>query len=160
MAKLTSVENITISNDGVDDVVLLLSRQIVRTRTNAVTRLVENGLMNGDSVATIAQSIFEESAFSVSAAKRIAQTESTRSTNLGAHQAYLEASTLGVQVRRQWLSARDSSTRDTHAYLDGTVVGVNEEFVLPTGERGIAPASFDEPSENYNCRCTVIPIVD
>jgi len=121
---------------------------------------VEDGLLNGESVSSIAASVQEAYRFSPSAARTIAQTESTRSTNLGSHQAYLEASQLGVQVRRQWLSARDSSTRDTHAYLDGTVVGVNEEFVLPTGERGIAPASFDDPSENYNCRCTVIPIVD
>jgi len=159
-AGLATAEDITISSEGVNQVIEIMSRQIIRTSSNAITKLVEDGLLNGESVSSIAASVQEAYRFSPSAARTIAQTESTRSTNLGSHQAYLEASQLGVQVRRQWLSARDSSTRDTHAYLDGTVVGVNEEFVLPTGERGIAPASFDDPSENYNCRCTVIPIVD
>lgn len=159
-AGLATVPDLTISQEGLDDIITIMARQIVRTRTNAITKLVEDGLMNGEAVQTIADSVESAYGFSKAAARTIAQTESTRSTNLGAHQAYLEASTLGVRVRRQWLSARDSSVRDTHAYLDGITVGVNEDFVLPTGEKGIAPASFDEPSENYNCRCTVIPIVD
>lgn len=159
-AGLAIAEDLSISEDGLNDVIEILSRQIVRTRTNAVTKAVEDGLMNGEAISSIAASLEENFNFSPSAARLIAQTESTRSTNLGANQAYQEASQLGVQVRRQWLSARDSSTRDSHAYLDGVTVGVNEEFVLPSGSSGIGPASFNDPSENYNCRCTIIPIID
>ena len=160
LAGMASPEESTISQDGVPELINIMSRQIVRTRTNAVTKLVEDGLMNGDSIDTIAAAVENTFAFSKTAARTIAQTESTRSTNLGAHQAYMDATSMGVRVRRQWLSARDSLVRDTHAYLDGQTVGVNENFSLPTGESGIAPASFDEPAENYNCRCTTIPIVE
>ena len=160
LAGVEIVEGVSVDDKSIDEFIQLFSRRIARTRSNGITGIVEQGLIDGLSVEDIAENVATSSDFSIGAARRIAQTESTRTTNLGANQAYNDAASMGIQVRKQWLTARDSKVRDTHAYLDGQTVGTAENFTLPTGEAGISPGSFDDAVENYNCRCTMIPIVD
>jgi uncharacterized protein with gpF-like domain len=55
------------------------------------------------------------------------------------------------------MATLDSRTRDSHRLMDGETVGVNEEFsnglMYPGDPSG-------DPSEVYNCRCTVVSVVD
>jgi HK97 family phage portal protein len=153
--------NATIKDDGYsDEHINLFARQIARTGSNAIQRIVENGLVQGFTIDDIASDISEAFAFSPQRALMIARTESTNAANLGAQRAYAEAEADGIKVQKQWLSSRDSKVRDSHAALDGQTVGANENFVNETGDEAAYPAGFGIASEDINCRCTMIPIVD
>ena len=76
-------------------------------------------------------------------------------------QAYTTAANNGINIRKEWLSSRDDSVRDTHVELDGQVVDVNDKFVVPsTGDSTESPAAFGIAEEDINCRCTLIPVIE
>lgn len=150
----------TINPEDTEQFVDLFARQIVRTQSNAITSLVDKGLQDGQAIPAIANSLSDVFAFSTQRALMIARTESTRAANLGTQRAYSEAMAIGIQVRKQWLSARDENVRNSHAALDGQTVGVNENFISESGAEALSPATFGDASEDVNCRCTMIPIVD
>ena len=67
----------------------------------------------------------------------------------------------GINIRKEWLTARDDIVRETHQELDGQIVGVNELFTIPsTGQQSPSPSAFGNPEEDINCRCTILPIVE
>ena len=134
---------------------------IAQTSANKMKGLIEKGLLDGDSVDEIARSIEQSSTFGIKRSRIIARTESTKAINLASDQAYNTAQADGINIQKQWLSSRDDLVRDTHMELDGQTVGVNEMFVVPSnGNRGSSPSNFGIPSEDINCRCTVLPIVN
>lgn len=142
------------------------------TTREAVEVLLQRGLNEGQSISEMASAIQQAEAFSPSRALRIARTEATRASNIGSQAAYGTAANAGASVKKQWLCARDSATRDEHWALDGQVVGVGEQFTVPTSGNGHishpqfvgltaeGPGSFDTPAMVVNCRCTLIPVVE
>ena len=137
-----------------------MARTIVRTQETAITSIIDNGLMEGLAIEEIAKNIQGATAFDMSRSRMIARTESTRAANSGTLQAYQDAQTYGIKMQKEWLSARDDVVRDTHERLDGQRVGVNEMFVSNDGYEAEYPGNFGEPSEDINCRCTIIPIIE
>lgn len=103
-------------------------------------------------VKSIRERIEELGTFSESRATLIARTETTRVTN-GAQRETLSEyqAESGRKVTKEWLSAGpDGRTRDEHLELDGTRIGIDEEFTDPkTGDRMLAPS---QP----NCRCSLL----
>lgn len=83
----------------------------------------------------------------------IARTETAKLYNKGATEGMAEA---GIATK-EWLSARDEDVRESHAVMDGRAVGLNDDFILPSGARGPFPGQIDRAEESVNCRCTVIP---
>lgn len=154
------VDQMPLSEDLANQYIDTLAKQMVVTQENAVTRIIEDGLMEGLPVPTIAKNISAATGFGFARARMIARTEATRASALGAQQAYSQAAAEGINVRKQWLSARDDKVRDSHADLDGYTVGVNEPFISESGAEAEGPAQFGEPSEDINCRCVVIPVID
>lgn len=78
-------------------------------------------------------------------AELIARTETMRAANEGQHQAWRQAVAEGQIPRDQkrvWITAGDGDVRDSHAALEGEVVGLEESY-----SAGI------EPGEEPNCRC-------
>lgn len=136
-----------------------LSRQISRTTANAVTKSIQNSLINGESIAQIADNIDQIAAFGVSRSMTIARTEATRALNRSAVEAYRQASQeTGLTIQKEWLSVQDGNTRPSHSDLDGVQVGIDDEFTID-GASTLSPGSFGDPAEDANCRCTVIPVV-
>lgn len=139
---------------------------IVRTTSNAIQSIVESALSEGKSVDDIAKDLLQADTgvFSKGRARIIARTEATKLVNKATTDSWSGLSEHGISIQKEWLSARDGQVRDSHQSLDGTVVGINEDFVLsPTygGYSAPSPASFGQASEDINCRCTVIPkIID
>jgi hypothetical protein len=65
-------------------------------------------------------------------------------------------------ITREWDSAGDNRTRETHRDADGQKVGMNEPFILGTA-RLMYPGDSSlgaPPEETINCRCTVRLRVD
>jgi len=91
-------------------------------------------------------------------ADMIARTETTRATGFADNQAFIQA---GI-TEKQWLSVRDSRTRDTHFLrvedggLDGQKRPVGEKFISSSGDSALHPGAFATVDENANCRCVLI----
>jgi uncharacterized protein with gpF-like domain len=68
--------------------------------------------------------------------------------------AALTASQYGTDVvaGQEWIAELDDHTRDSHAELDGTVIGIGESFDNGCAYPGDPSA---DPEETVNCRCTL-----
>lgn len=90
-------------------------------------------------------------------ALRIIRTEGHRIQNQSALDAMNRAVNVGASIVKQWDATLDGNTRETHIELDGQVVGIDEEFVIPsTGARAMYAGGFGDPSEDCNCRCCIL----
>lgn len=54
---------------------------------------------------------------------------------------------------KKWVTMRDERVRDTHEYLEGVTIPINEEFYTKDGDHALFPSDFENPSNNINCRC-------
>ena len=139
----------------------LAAFEMTQTTARSVKGIIEQGLLAGASVRQIAIGLDNANSFGIARSRTIARTEATKAINLATNQSYQTAANEGIRIRKEWLSSRDDKVRDTHVELDGQVVGVNEDFVVPSnGEKGESPGSFESPAESINCRCTIIPVIE
>lgn len=122
-----------------------------------VTSAVTQAVLQGQTVPQLAASIAGIAAMDQRAAMKAARTAITSAHSLGKLKGYERAADMGIGVKKQWLAALDSRTRGSHRHLDGETVGLDEEF-----SNGLKyPGDPDGPgSEVYNCRCTLVPVVD
>jgi len=139
----------------------LTAFEVASTTAKDIQGIIEQGLISGASTTQIANAIDNSKAFGMSRSKMIARTEATKAINLATDQAYQTAANEGIRIRKRWLTSRDDKVRETHQELEGQIVGVSEDFVVPsTGEQAPAPAAFSSPAESINCRCTIVPVID
>ena len=131
-----------------------------QTTRAQIARIVNTGINEGAAVNQIQSQIRKATAFSPQRALLVARTESTRAVNSGTQMAYASAADAGVNVKKQWLSARDGEVRDDHTELDGQTVGVSESFSAPSGATAAYPGDFGDPAMDCNCRCSTIPIIE
>lgn len=93
-------------------------------------------------------------------AETIARTEASRNVHSGIHESLIQAVERGdiaaIEVRREWIHAgRGIHSRSSHSALDGTTVGLNEQFHV-SGVEMRWPGDPNAPaSETANCRCTI-----
>lgn len=59
----------------------------------------------------------------------------------------------GIVVGKQWDTMMDDRVRDTHMYLEGTAVALDEEFYTYDGDHALYPGGFERAENNVNCRC-------
>lgn len=70
----------------------------------------------------------------------------------GGHQYQAE---VGYGVTKTWYTVMDNKVRETHRYLEGASVAIDEEFWTFDGDHAAYPGGFNKASNNVNCRCTV-----
>ncbi len=91
------------------------------------------------------------------AAIRNARTAVTGAENAGRIDSYKRAESMGIKMKQMWVATLDGRTRDSHVLLDGEEREVGKEFsnkcMYPGDPKG-------PPSEVYNCRCTLVAVVD
>lgn len=88
---------------------------------------------------------------------RIAETEFHRMYNTGLVEGGGEISAItNTVVNKTWVTAGDDRVRDTHDYLEGMTVPINEPFFTYDGDFAMAPGDFAKASNNVNCRCTTV----
>lgn len=68
----------------------------------------------------------------------------------GAYQ-YVDVGNFGVE--KTWHTLLDGAVRDTHRYLEGMTVALEEEFYTYDGDHGRFPGDFGNADNNVNCRC-------
>lgn len=135
---------------------LLLAKSINATTLEVLRKELQLGFSAGESIQQLTKRI--EGYFTGNAkyrAEMTSRTEVIAASNEGALYRYEQA---GVE-KKQWLSARDERTRETHLAADGQIVGIHEDFVVG-GDRMQTPGQGSDPSENINCRCTILASFD
>ena len=90
---------------------------------------------------------------------RIVRTENTRIAGQAKQNSLQHAESLGIEIKKQWVSALDNRTRSSHGHLDGQTIGVDEYFEIG-GDRALAPGGFSRPENSINCRCTMISVIE
>lgn len=110
--------------------------------------IIEEGLTETQAAEYIVDQVKESMNINMKKARTIARTEVHGAYNDGRQAA---AETAGFQYKR-WIATPDNRTRDTHAHLNGKIVGFEDDFLsglgFPHDQR--APAG-----EVINCRCVL-----
>lgn len=124
----------------------------MRWNMQKVNSALLQGILQGDSIDTIALRLRNVTNMNKKASIRNARTMTTRAENAGRYYAYKRAESIGVKVQKQWIATLDGRTRHTHRMLDKETVDFDEDF-----SNGLAyPGDPDgAPSEVYNCRCVL-----
>ena len=56
-------------------------------------------------------------------------------------------------THKTWITQRDDKVRDTHWYLDGLTVKIDEYFYTLDGDSALMPYGFERAENNIRCRC-------
>lgn len=139
-----------------------LSKRLYQYRDKLAENVTHNiitGLFEGKSYAEIARRVNEETEASYKQALRIARTEGGRTQSTTTQKGYIEAKKKGIDIQKKWLATLDKHTRRSHQELDGKTIDVNEKFYV-RGHTAEGPRLFGVASEDVNCRCTTIEVID
>ena len=148
----------TVKNLATTDKSLLPYKQLdekkdVRWNVKKMNAEVLQGILQGEPMDKIASRLSKVTDMNATAAIRNARTMVTGAENKGRQDSYARAEADGIILERTWLATNDSRTRHSHAVLDGETKPIDTAF-----SNGLMyPGDPDgEPSEVYNCRCTLI----
>ena len=133
----SSVTNDNLSSDytpAVDDVMKVVDAKVAgKTWRERVEEYFANG-GTGEDIA------------------RIADTETHRIANTAA----LDTAKYAGAMNKTWVTMLDDRVRDTHDYLEGETVGIDDDFYTYDGDHASAPGLFTLAENNVNCRCELI----
>lgn len=129
-----------------------------RWHKKKITDAITSSILQGESIPAVAKRLQGVADMDNRAAIRNARTAMTGAQNAGRVDAYeYAAEEYGIKVKQQWLATLDDRTRESHRELDGEIVEVGEKF--SNGCRYPGDPS-GEPEEIYNCRCTLVPVIE
>lgn len=126
-----------------------------RVKLNSIIR---QGIRKGKSVNDIAYNIERLTKMDIVAAFRAARTGCTNAENSAKLDAMIAfRDKYGIDVKKMWYATLDGRTRTHHREVHGEVRELEEKFsnglLFPADPNG-------EPSEVYNCRCTMLEVID
>ena len=154
----TLVDSDTVRNLAVTDTSLLPYKKIdpekdIPWNMKKINAETLQGILQGESMDKIAKRLRNVQEMNKTQAIRSARTIVTGAENKGRQDSYARAEADGIILERTWLATNDSRTRHSHAVLDGETKPIDTPF-----SNGLMyPGDPDgEPSEVYNCRCTLI----
>jgi len=132
--------------------------------TSDVNKYLEKGIIEGKSIRQMAYEMATNfqggiTDYALVRARNIARTESGHALN-GARKSSIEhvldSTDLRAVIKTVWLSVLGSTTRDTHANLDGVPADKDGMWEL-SGYRIPWPGHISlPPSERCNCQCTIV----
>ena len=61
----------------------------------------------------------------------------------------------GENVTKTWETMMDDRVRDSHWWLEGVTIPIDEKFVTIGGDSADAPGMFEQADNNVGCRCWV-----
>lgn len=156
IGKVSSMQITSAVNDHIRETTAELVTQVNNTTKRLLKDTISEALDNRESLDDIRERVVEIFNGDISdyRSQMIAVTESTAATGFAAVAAMEQS---GIE-QKEWLAVIDGATRETHAAMDGQVVGVKEDFVSPDGDRADAPGGFSDAGNNINCRCTIAAV--
>lgn len=146
--------------------ILNTSEGITEETKDLIRKVFSNAYEKGEGIDDIISQL-KDTELSQIRARRIARTETVTSANQGA---LFVAKSSGLDLNKEWLSARDNRVRGTkpkdkanHVRMNGRTVGLDDYFNVDgyemsvPGDRGGKEGRLLVPaSEVVNCRCTTL----
>ena len=83
------------------------------------------------------------------AVTRVLETESHRMYNSGG----FDRATVCKAKYKSWVTMADEKVRDSHSYIEGEKIGINDKFYTYDGDSALMPGGFELAENNVNCRC-------
>jgi len=137
-----------------------LYNQQLPTMQAHVQQAVTRSIIQGTGYPALATQISSIGLSSFKHSFTIARTEAGRVRSMARQEAQTKAEEAGVKLMKQWVATLDERTRDSHADMDGQIVGIDEEFESPDGNTAPQPRMFGVAEEDINCRCDTVTIVE
>lgn len=123
-----------------------------RWNTKQMSSKLLQGILNGDSIPKIANSLMDVIGNNRSSAVRNARTMTTSAENAGRLDSYKNLDAQGVVQKKVWMATPDDRTRPTHVDIDGEEQDINTIF----SNGCMFPGDGKGPAEEvWNCRCTM-----
>lgn len=118
-------------------------------------RILAEALQEGLSVEQTQRRLRDSYAMSRKRALVISRTELGTATMSGEYVGMQQLQMEGYQVKKTWLATGDSRTRDSHSFMNGVTIPLNEDFNV-NGSRMSRPLDpRGDASEVINCRCAL-----
>lgn len=125
---------------------------------NDISIQITQGLLAGEDYSRMAKRITKVVDFSRTKARRVARTEAGRVRSEARLEAGEQASKY-AKLDKVWNATLDTHTRNSHRKLDGKKAD-EEGFFHIRGLKAKGPHLFFVASEDVNCRCSVIYLVN
>jgi len=130
------------------------------TREELRAALLE-GVRAGEGIPDLSKrvrGVFED--IDANRATIIARTEVVGGSNRAIYASHVMS---GVVTARQWVGTPDGRSRDSHKIgqgLSGQVRSIGEKFKNKNGNEAMHPGGFHVKSEDIQCRCTTVAVLD
>ena len=156
----TLVDADTVRNLALSDETLLPYKYIdgnkdIRWNTKKVNAEILQGILQGESIPDIAKRLSNVTEMNKTAAIRNARTSVTSAECKGRQDSYIRATNDGIILKREWIATDDGRTRHSHRLLDGQIAEVDKPFKSELGDIMYPGDPEADPSNVYNCRCTI-----
>ena len=156
----TLVDADTVRNLALNDETLLPYKYIdgkkdIRWNTKKVNAEVLQGILQGESIPDIAKRLSNVTEMNKTAAIRNARTSVTSAECKGRQDSYIRATNDGIILNREWIATNDGRSRHSHTLLDGQIAEVDKPFKSELGDIMYPGDPEADPSNVYNCRCTI-----
>ena len=163
----TLVDPDTIKKLAADNETLLPYKEVdgrrdVRWNTKVVNSEVMQGILQGESMAAIAERLSRVAGMNARTAITNARTSVTSAENKGRLDSYHRAEKDGIILKKEWLSSDNSRTRNWHFSSDfeKLIVPIDEPFHNSMGEIRYPGDPAAKPANVYNCRCSMKAVIE
>ncbi|KAA6450356.1 phage minor head protein [Bacillus swezeyi] len=136
--------------------------EIMKLNTHeAVENVLTDAIKNGSSIQDIELTLRDLPQFDRGRARTTAITEVLAASSAAQQEAYSQSPAV---IAKKWRHSggKKNNPRENHMALDGTVIGVDEEFTIPgSGETCMHPRDSKlSAKERVHCHCVLSPVVD
>lgn len=151
-----------------DDLLTALTGAYLLGITSAAAMLDTNLSVELDAMREVIYAVIDGKTFEDRAAEHIQQEQPGRLRTLAEseyHRVYNAAlldgarqfrSRTGQAVTKTWGTMLDDRVRDTHDYLEGVTVDVDDDFYTFDGDHAPCPGGFHRVENNAGCRCGIV----
>lgn len=145
--------------------ILNTSEGITEVTRELIQNVLSQAVQDGQGIDWIVSQL-QNTEVSRMRARMIARTETVTAANQGA---IFAAQDTGLTLNKEWLATNDNRTRNTHRYVNGQKIGMDDYFSLTDGVKMAQPGARTQENglptpakDTINCRCTVVfePIRD
>ncbi|MGO5673887.1 phage head morphogenesis protein [Bacillus subtilis] len=136
--------------------------EIMKLNTHeAVENVLTDAIENGSSIQDIELTLKDMPQFDRERARTTAITEVLAASSAAQHESYSQSPAV---KKKKWRHSggKKNNPRENHIDLDGTVIGLDEEFQMPgSSETCMFPRDPKlSAGERVNCHCVLSPVVD
>lgn len=132
--------------------------EVTETTRRQIVNAIDRGYRGGLGQRGVADAILDlVPSLSSTRANVIARTETHGAANYGSNEA---AKQTGLPMNREWISAADERTRETHREANGQIVGMTDTFRIGDSDLEFPGDPSAPPEEVINCRCTLAYVID